>query len=733
MSLARKQVTKLITFGVCAALAGCAAGSISHPMQGLTIMQKVDAVSRSITSRDLIDLRDIGGYDGSFSVAPDGSLVAFFLRQGDAATDKYLTGWFVASTVAAGPKAVPLGTGGEVWLMGEETGHIGGNISEMKGRWSPNSQWIAYQLKKNGEVQLWRSKRDGSVQEQLSQNAANVLDFRWSVDGEKIFYSTGHSRRGKQEALHTEGGNGYLFGERILAATYLTPSFIEEENDAEFDTEHVSGLWTYDIQSGKERPATDEEKSEHEVLTQSATLPHKELDEPVRQVTQFKKTASVSWLQPTTPVRPEHHWANVVHMVSEDGAELRCEAAACSGLIYQRPMWSERGDEIYFVRMEGVKGYTTSFYSWNPQTHQVRTILKAEDQFSDCKMAVDHLVCLHESATTPRKIVAINPANGAIRTIVDPNPQFQHYEFSRVENLEWKEAHDEAIAGGHLVYPKEYVPGKRYPMVIIQYTSRGFLRGGVGNEFPIHPLAANGFFVLSFDRPASKPALAGSDIYGREKMEWGKDFWERSVTLSALEVIVDQLDERGLIDPDRVGITGLSDGAETVWYAMMHSKHFAVAAASSGGWSPSWYYMGDQAGRAGYYARAAELLPPGMGGDERWKRISPEFHADNIDVPILVQVADSELVMSAASIGSLMDAEKPIESYVFPNEYHVKWRPKHKLAVYERSIDWLNFWLQGIENSDPQRAKEIERWRAMRDGHCAHMKTTRKKLPAYCQ
>lgn len=49
--------------------------------------------------------------------------------------------------------------------------------------------------------------------------------------------------------------------------------------------------------------------------------------------------------------------------------------------------------------------------------------------------------------------------------------------------------------------PLDYEPGKRHPLIVTTYRSGGFLRGAVGDEFPIQLFAARGFAVLDFDAP----------------------------------------------------------------------------------------------------------------------------------------------------------------------------------------------------------------------------------------
>lgn len=679
------------------------------------ISSSVDDATRPITASDLISIRDIGAsaFDDVISVSPDGAHVAFQVQQGDATLNEYRTGWFVTSTTAGGA-VTSVGGGGDVMLHGEASGRIGGTRLTIQAKWSPDSEWIAYRLKLNGETQIWRSRRDGSLQEQLTRNAADVSDFTWSTDGSEVFFQVGRQRDATSKALQKEGQLGYLFDDRFLVSYATTPTFFDPGETNPFDPDHVSGLWVYEIESGQERVATEADLDAYLALTAAQKPKSVDKSRAVHSVVSFSKSGPVAWLENVEPGKYAGYQPPlVVHAIAADGTEVRCDAAECIGLI-QAPVWGVGGEEIYFMRREGVNHLQRGLYAWRPETNALRTILKVDDLIEDCEQGMGKLVCLHESSISPRKIVVIDPSNGSIETLVDPNPEFHHFAMTLVEKLEWQGASG-VDAAGHLVYPLGYEAGKRYPLVIVQYRSRGFLRGGTGDETPIHPLAANGFFVLSFDRPVKHDAAAMiGDFAEVERQNWGDDLWERTSALSALETIIDQLDDRGLIDRHRVGITGLSDGAETVWYAMIHSKYFAVASTSSGGWSPSWYYLLNRAMRERYFKRSAELSPPGMGGDDRWRRIAPEFHADTIDTPVLVQVSDHELVASAAVIGSLMDAGKPIDAYVFPNEYHVKWQPKHKSAVYYRTIDWLNFWLRGVEDSNPDKAAQYERWRALK-------------------
>jgi dipeptidyl aminopeptidase/acylaminoacyl peptidase len=303
-----------------------------------------------------------------------------------------------------------------------------------------------------------------------------------------------------------------------------------------------------------------------------------------------------------------------------------------------------------------------------------------------------------------------------VSLIYDPNPQLKELQLGPVEKLEWRDRFGNETFG-YLVYPPGYEIGRRYPMVIVQYRSGGFLSGGVGNEYPIYPLAARGFVVLSFDRPEDRALEARYDtssLGGLKALEhrlWKNGYTQRQA-LSALEIILDKLDRRGIIDPTRVGITGLSDGAETVQFALFNSKRFA-AAAHSGRMSPSFYYLLANDSyrsliRAMITGRTAAAVV------HNWSQLSMTDHVERVKTPLLIQVADRELVSATDEFVALKDAGKPVEAYVFPDEYHIKWQPQHKRAVAERAIDWFRFWLMGEEDPTPEKATQYDRWRKLR-------------------
>jgi hypothetical protein len=107
---------------------------------------------------------------------------------------------------------------------------------------------------------------------------------------------------------------------------------------------------------------------------------------------------------------------------------------------------------------------------------------------------------------------------------------------------------------GQLVKPPGYVEGKCYPLIVTLYRSRDyFLVGATGNENPIQVYAATGFIVLSFS-------------IGRNRLRRTGDFDDYLVNWASaeasLQMAVRSLIEAGIADPKKVGLAGLSRGAD---------------------------------------------------------------------------------------------------------------------------------------------------------------------------
>jgi len=110
---------------------------------------------------------------------------------------------------------------------------------------------------------------------------------------------------------------------------------------------------------------------------------------------------------------------------------------------------------------------------------------------------------------------------------------------------------------------------------------------------------------------------------------------------------------------------------------------------------------------------------------DRWREISPMYQLDRIKAPILFQMPEQEYLYSLGLTLPLVRSSRA-DLYVFPDETHQKFQPKHKLAAYERNLDWFRFWLQDYEDANPAKARQYTYWRRMRTTPTKHVEVAQR-------
>lgn len=666
-----------------------------------------------ISIRDLLALKDIGGVGGALAVSPDGRSVAFRIQWADFSADTYRSEWLVAPIVS---DAIPVrvGGGGDPMLAPAPFGRLNGARLGLRAQWSPDGKWIAYLRRDGDQIQVWRSRGDGTRQEQVTRSGANVLDFAWRSDGRAIYFEVGRNRQSMARQDREEGRNGYLLDDRFLPVDSERPHWFACRSRWHVPLPRsepcVPRLYV-EVFGSPERVATTAETGEFRRLR--ATQPPHGVDRSrsIRDVAWNPRHDRAAWLENLHPKTEPGFGAPLTLFVDGD----RCRAAECTGRL-EAVWW--HSDEVVFLEQEGWANSVPALFVWTPGAGTPRRIYAKDATLRSCAVAGDRLVCLEATPTRPGKIVSVRLRDGQVTTIYDPNPGFRRYRLGRVEKIDVTDGlGNEAF--GHLVYPPDFHAGCRYPLVIVQYRSRGFLRGGTGDEYPIFPLAAAGFLVYSSDNPDDRRLNSAYDtstwlgIAAYESRDIGASGYRMRRALGAFDAAIDRLERRGIVDGARIGITGLSGGAEDLYYALIHSTRFA-AAVTAGTWSPDAYDLivndavrtiledtWDAHSRQQAVRNASRVL-------------SLAHNPTRVNTPLLIQVSDRELLSVLPDYIALRDAGKPVEAYVFPDEYHIKFRPLHKLAAGERAIDWFRFWLEDEEDSAPVKREQYARWRSLR-------------------
>lgn len=660
---------------------------------------QVSGPARPIAADDLVRLRDLGfpdgslvGYPSPLAVSPDGSEVAFILNQGDPDSNTYCR-TLVTIGLEKGARARIADRGGELITVTDLHRNLyipGGFPNVVQPAWSRDGRWIAYLRRDAGVTQAWRARADGSGAEQLTRSAVDIEALAWNADGTRLILASRPGIGTIQSGIDAESRGGFLYDERFMPSSSARPMITAPVPRV---------LVSIDPSSMAVRPADDEEtKRIGPDLRPGERPPLSAQNERYRAWTEREGRS------PLSPMR--------VRVATRDGRSMPCVAVECAGSILGM-WWLPGSDSVNFLRREGWANGQLALYRWRPGSSRPVRVLTTEHVLDGCVPTDALLLCTVESALAPKRIVLVDPASGTQRLVFDPNPEFANFQLGTVERIKWRN-HLGIEAWGDLVLPPGYRPGAKLPLIVVQYHSDGFLRGGTGDEYPIHAFAARGFAVLSVERTAdAATASAELENYDQINAAGHRGWNERRSQLSSLVEGVRLVVERGIAHPKRIGITGLSDGSSTARFALINSRLFAAASISTCCIEPRTVmtYVGtayaDMLRRWGY--------PDATRDDpDFWRDYSLAMNAKNIDTPLLMQLADDEYLLALETFTALREHAKPVEMHIFSGEFHTKWQPAHRLAVYARNLDWFDFWLRSIEDTDPVKRTQYVRWRAMR-------------------
>ena len=663
------------------------------------------AVAQTISPRRLLEVADLGNP----IVSPDGREVAFRLEQAAVGRNTYDATWYVQDVDGASPPRL-VGDGG---IPLRDTA---GTSRPNPAVWSPDSRWIYYKALRDGKVDVWRAAADGSSALPVTHDAADVRDFALSADGKTLKYCVGASREEVAAAEQHE----YDQGIRIDASVPVgQPVFRSGFVDGRLETQRYTGesvsrapllanipaRWkAVDVGSGATRELGVSEIPLPMQFSIPPALPV--FDKLTRQSANGRLAALARLHDAGEEDDREPAMRLTVLPATGSGRPVECDAKLCKSRGITDIQWTLAGDAVLFTITDRGDSYAQSIARWDVASGEAHIVASSHglmnggDQYgfpSPCGVSSTALACVVAEADKPPRLERIDLETGAHRMLFDPNTALAAdlARLAPARLLRWTDSKGRTFTGQFFAASAR--SGAPPPLFVNYYSCQGFLRGGLGNEWPFATLAELGISALCINSPPfQRDAVTRYDL-----------------GLSAVESAVSVLAAQGAIDPKRVGMGGLSFGTEVAIWVATHSDLLAAVSVTSPFPSPYHYLIGSLQGK-GYLEGLKEYWGLGAPDEtpERWKILSPLARLNRFHAPLLFQMPEQEYIYTLDYTIPLM-REHRADVYVYPNEPHQKFQPAHKLAAYERNVDWFRFWLQGYVDPVPAKAAQYSNWRLM--------------------
>lgn len=717
-------------------VATCAA----PPRSGVNESLNARAKDGPVTAAELVTMRRVSG----LVVSADGGSAAVRIDHQEIAANRTVLAWHVVDLRTGDVRSVADG-GAPLWTTN-------GSLQTEHAQFSDDGRWLYYRKLMNGEVQVWRARTDGRGAEQMTHDAADVVAF--GLRGEQLAYSVAGATRDEILAVEAaERDAGVLLDASLMPGFPLTLGFpyngrlatyrrVEQPRGGRSDgpllSNRAHSVRVLDVRSRVVRPADAWTISAYVTPYREGfgrfahAAPGRFLFEGIDKIASSDRIPnSDGSAQATLSLNPagrEIYPQPLLEWHNLDSGETRaCTHAVCVETdVLALIGWA--GDEIVFETSAfGMDG----LHVWTPASGAVRTLKSGDVALGShnsgangaCLLASGEAVCIAASAASPARLVAIDTASARERLLFDPNPDLNPERLGRVQVVAVTDRFGtQAIA--RLVLPQGASANEPLPLVLTSYTCRGFLAGGSGDDTPEHVLAGMGYAAACIDMSGTGTrASAAYDHRQESSVRSTQDLFENTVEVLA---------ERGLIDPARVAAAGFSGSTTGLSYALTQTDRFATAMfTTNGSMDVVRCYLAASMDACGRNARARGFKPP-YDVRDGYLMESPAWNAERIRTPVLMQLAEVEHREMLQLWGALRDQGRPAEMYVFPDAFHYKHLPRQRLAVYERNIDWIAFWLRGDERSAPTAPEQYVRWRLLREQQCQLFRDRSGSTPWYC-
>ncbi|MGE6541120.1 S9 family peptidase [Bacillus luti] len=277
------------------------------------------------------------------------------------------------------------------------------------------------------------------------------------------------------------------------------------------------------------------------------------------------------------------------------------------------------------------------------------------------------------------------------KKITDENSFFKEKLKSNREIISWKSS-DGLEIEGVLSTPVDFDANKKYPLLVVihggpAWASFPIFSDCFNEKYPIEQFVEKDFIVL-------EPNYRGSSGYGNEFL---KANYRKQGIADYDDVIsgVDKLVDQGMVDTDRVGVMGWSNGGYISAFCSTFSSRFKAISVGGGITNWSTHYVNTD---IPYFIRMHLGNTP-WNDPDIYTKTSPMTYIKSACTPTLIQHGEKDAripVTNAYELHQgLMDMEVDTELIIFKGMAYSPDQPGMNVAIMKQNLMWFSHYILG--------------------------------------
>ncbi|MCI0627433.1 MAG: S9 family peptidase [Acidobacteria bacterium] len=685
---------------------------------------------RFIAVRDLLNVNEAGFFaSGGVQISPNGKWVAFQVRKALLPENQYVYDlWLVDTSGDSSPKQLT------------HNAPTGSMFVHLRPQWSPDSRKVAYFRSTERGRQIWlidvATFEEGPLMGPdtvWEGNPRDVpVDFEWSRDGQFIAFVAGTSSTAEAELKQGaevdvtwspwQGVGKPAEAPALLHIVDLGTHQVRRLTDGSLIIDSFD--WSPDSRQLVVSASEDSRWGNYmrtdlylvERQTGTVRSLHKQTGMDAKPVW----SPDGNWIAFASQ-RGRENWmgTTVVAAISPAGGKPRylTEDLLAKGTMFGwTPVyWSANSDAVYFAVQ-----FHMSYHLFRVPLVEGNAVMVTPDDgrfYSDFSFSQDnrHAVFARESVAEPPDIYLSSLSPFKPIRLTEMNPQLADVAKAQVEVVKWRSKDNKWDIHGALIKPPDYQVGKKYPLLVFLFGGPSMVRlqhnlGGPSQLYPIQVFAAHGYLVLAPNtRGRGGFGEAFENAIGTEK-SYGPNPYEDMMGG------VDLLVERGIADPDRLGILGFSYGAYLSAYSLTQTDRFKAASIGEGVAMDIPYVIFGAGGHAPRMNLYRDMWGFGSPYDpaemKEMMRQSPAYHVQNVKTPVLLEYgASGGPEQGKIFFQGLKYFNIPSEFIVYPRTSHGIEEPLLREDSYKRNLAWFDYWLLDKPYPDPAKQVQYDGWK----------------------